>query len=642
LHIAILLVHFKHFLNFMPKQYIISISIGPVQGLIAAARRTRDLWYGSYLLADISRAAAKFLSDQSNVELIFPSYGSSDATKIKLAFDAIETAPRVVNKITAIVSCSDETLIAALLVNTKKAVFDRFNALAADCIKTISAEINQIDEGRFNLQISDVIETYGAWCEFEPGGPSYKVLNDQLNSLLAARKTLRDFKPNPISNADWLSSLDGERETVLEPLKLSKVIREKFQIGTTEALDAVGLIKRVNGKQYGFPSVSRVALEPWVRAMHAEAPTELKTIANLYDELVKSNLNATSVTVGFKIASLPLANNEIHPLSIFPFDCELMQPNRRNLILGPTDGNGVDKNFEALDAEILKLVEKYSKSKPHLCPPTNLDSAGNYYAMLHADGDKMGFLLDQCNTYQQHQQVSSALSNFAAKVEDIVAQAGGACIYAGGDDVLAIVSVVDAIKLARNLADRFAAILGTELIEKLGLKIADTELPSLSVGLAFAHTLVPMGETLTLARAAESLAKNGHNAEGLRNALGIIVKPRNGAPVTICGRWSDQFDIQIYDWMVAFKENSLSSSAPYDLRELGIGLKPEAKKALANRLIKRRAKDPALIEKIRSRIEDSQLPDEWYVARWLQNQFEQFGLSHASTSTASETKNALS
>ena len=51
--------------------YLILVSIGPVQEFIAQARRTRDLWYGSELLSELSRSVARSLAD-SGAELIFP------------------------------------------------------------------------------------------------------------------------------------------------------------------------------------------------------------------------------------------------------------------------------------------------------------------------------------------------------------------------------------------------------------------------------------------------------------------------------------------------------------------------------------------------------------------------------------------
>ncbi len=59
--------------------HLLAISVGPVQGFIAAARRTRDLWFGSYLLSEISRAVAKAIENQGG-QLIFPA--SSDADNV--------------------------------------------------------------------------------------------------------------------------------------------------------------------------------------------------------------------------------------------------------------------------------------------------------------------------------------------------------------------------------------------------------------------------------------------------------------------------------------------------------------------------------------------------------------------------------
>ncbi len=75
----------------MNEKYLISVAIGPVQDFIASSRRSRDLWFGSWLLSEISRAAAEFVIEK-NGELIFP-------TDLK---------ENVVNKILAIINKPDE------------------------------------------------------------------------------------------------------------------------------------------------------------------------------------------------------------------------------------------------------------------------------------------------------------------------------------------------------------------------------------------------------------------------------------------------------------------------------------------------------------------------------------------------------
>lgn len=52
-------------------QYLVMLSIGPVQSMIAAARRSRDLWSGSWLLSELAKSCAKSLKEQ-DATLIFP------------------------------------------------------------------------------------------------------------------------------------------------------------------------------------------------------------------------------------------------------------------------------------------------------------------------------------------------------------------------------------------------------------------------------------------------------------------------------------------------------------------------------------------------------------------------------------------
>jgi hypothetical protein len=46
-------------------------AIGPVQDFIANARTSQDLWFGSWMLSELSKAAAKSISTEPH-QLIFP------------------------------------------------------------------------------------------------------------------------------------------------------------------------------------------------------------------------------------------------------------------------------------------------------------------------------------------------------------------------------------------------------------------------------------------------------------------------------------------------------------------------------------------------------------------------------------------
>ncbi len=57
--------------------HLLLVTLGPVQDFIAQARRTRDLWYGSHLLSELGRAAARALVD-GGAKLIFPALQAGD------------------------------------------------------------------------------------------------------------------------------------------------------------------------------------------------------------------------------------------------------------------------------------------------------------------------------------------------------------------------------------------------------------------------------------------------------------------------------------------------------------------------------------------------------------------------------------
>jgi CRISPR-associated protein Cmr2 len=61
--------------------HLMIISLGPVQEFIASARRSRDLWFGSWLLSELSKAAAckVVLEHDGDIEaLVFPKPESID------------------------------------------------------------------------------------------------------------------------------------------------------------------------------------------------------------------------------------------------------------------------------------------------------------------------------------------------------------------------------------------------------------------------------------------------------------------------------------------------------------------------------------------------------------------------------------
>ena len=92
-------------------EYVIVIGIGPVQTFIAAARRSRDLWRGSWLLSELSKACALSLQE-AGATLIFPAPTRPDALIPGSDF-------AVGNKLQATLAAENDTALRAIAANAR-------------------------------------------------------------------------------------------------------------------------------------------------------------------------------------------------------------------------------------------------------------------------------------------------------------------------------------------------------------------------------------------------------------------------------------------------------------------------------------------------------------------------------------------
>mgnify|MGYP000454057363 FL=1 len=208
-----------------------------------------------------------------------------------------------------------------------------------------------------------------------------------------------------------------------------------------------------------------------------------------------------------------------------------------------------------------------------------------YYALLHADGDNMGKVIDALKEPDQHRKFSRTLSEFASKVKGIVnAEYEGSLIYSGGDDVLALLPLHTVLHCAKELSDEFKSTLK-------GFKAEEGVAPTLSIGIAVVHHLEPLQDALELARRAEREAKS----VGGKDAMAIIVDRRSGASRMIADKTAAVYERLLE--LVAFDEGGeISSQTAYALRELALQLETvrergawqEMKRAEARRILKRK------------------------------------------------------
>jgi len=500
--------------------HLLAISIGPVQDFIAAARRTRDLWFGSYLLSEISKAVA--------LEI----YNNMKDTEGKLIFPAPEDSENDLNKQSPL-NVANVILVElhqldpkSISNNAQQAAQLRWREFTNDALNEAK---EFVDTNIWNEQIDDVVEFYSAWTPLRSTG-EYINARQRVMRLLAGRKACRSFTQ---AIGHWgrpKSSLDGARETVWKQSLTSdeEVRKRDLRINTGEQLDIIGITKRLGGGKQSYPSVSRISVDPWLRNLQ-------KSDLELFDELKHhcKNLQPLGLT-GIKSSRWP-------QYSEFPFEGSVLYPTRHKELL--EENQLPQDTFDGLSTVLTKVQRLYGAPSPYL-------------AMLVADGDHMGKAIARITTPEQHRQFSQQLSKFAELAGNIVAEHFGCLIYAGGDDVMALLPVDQCLICSRKLHDEFGKLMQS-------WQANDSQLPTFSVGIAIGHFMEPLEDLLNWAREAEKSAKLPD-----RDGLALHLNPRAGEPLSIRGRWTDETDERLLTWIHNFERGELPSRVAYDVRQL--------------------------------------------------------------------------
>jgi CRISPR-associated protein Cmr2 len=527
-------------------QHLFVCAIGPVQDFIFTARRSRDLWYGSWMLSELSKSAAKALADQYGLDkLIFPAPATVDAL-----IPGSELS--VPNKIVAIV-VSDPALTGMLV---EGAIRRRLEDLREDALDRVHGEFNRDLAGN---QLHDLVEYYWVGVPLNDVG-TYVDVRKEADVLLDARKATRNF-----AQLDGLSvpksSLDGARESVIpedayptrrdsDEQRTAKIRKLYRQYGARrgERLSGVDLAKRQGQRgdttERRFKSTSDIAARPFLASVNR----------------LKGSGKAQVLLGEIKVL---LAGEDIHPEDR---DGSLLYESRL-------------REWVPDEAQLRGLQDKLRQKLKEYAGDRQPDP---YYALLMADGDNMGKVIDGQKDPGHHRQLSQALSDFALDADRIIQEHDGVLIYAGGDDVLAYLPLHKALTSAAALAKSF--------VDHLKLfKAGEDARPTLSVGLVVAHHLDPLADTLELAREAEKIAKR----LPAKDALAITVSKRSGVDRTIVG---DRITLhkRLKDMVTLFRQDAIGKGVAYELQELHrilgetIGLPEDAVNQEVLRIVKRK------------------------------------------------------
>ena len=523
----------------MPAIFI--YTLGPVQDFIATARRCRDLWFGSWLLSELSKAAARAAAQYAGVghgALIFPCVDDPAAL-------APATSLSVANKV--VVQLPDGTSPDSLAAACHTAVLARLHALRDHALGDLKPDARaHLLRELADLQLDDTIEALWVSVTF---AEDYREARRAAERLLSSAKHTRLWQARPWATSHTpKSSLDGLRESVIdegvyrEPASRQAPLRRALELDEGERLCGVGMLKRhgLRGKstdEHRFFSTPHLAALPLLRRMQALDPGAQARVRALWTRYVAV-----------------LGQHDADLQETVPVRCA-------HRIIGRHDGqllfeSRVAERFEHLDeaqrrvalaAVLPALRDLLAELGPSTTPLP-------YLAILVADGDKMGDAIDRQTTAERHRELSRALDGFSRGARELVSAHEGELIYAGGDDVLAFVPLHRALECARGLKDSY--------VESLRPFGDGPRSPTLSVGIGVCHFMEPMTRSLAVARDAEALAKRD------RDSLAIIVDKRSGAAVSASGTWGD-IDISLEALVQLHLDDAIPDKMAHELSALG-------------------------------------------------------------------------
>lgn len=519
-------------------------TLGPVQSFVAQARRTRDFWAGSFILSWLSAVAVREVIAQC---------GSADAVQFPkpepdfLAWldgtnqQGIQE-PRqgsIPNRFKALVDKEgfDPGKVSSAVKVAWKALADEVYRADFENDKMASQQVpcRQL----WDEQIEGCWELVWAYTDVPK--------SDEENDLpvLDQRKQWRTYlaptqpKVKCMMMEGWseLSGVTRPNAEALkafwEPLRTSSGTMET-DLRENEYLCAIAFVKRrfprhfqnlkpvpmpTNWSAHGWkldqgrPSVSYMAAAHWWESIlkQAQSSDRVKQCVGEFHQAAKD----LTGSLGEWKTSIKCIDEATDVKAWKALDGDVFFDS----VLSNTALYTTQKKREQAALALKKLQALRHET-------IQVGAASPFYAVLMMDGDSLGI---QMKVRSRQQDIADGLQAFTKAVEGIVKEHSGFLVYAGGDDVLALLPTEDALRCA--LAVR-------ECYEETFARYPAVN-TSISAAIEYAHIRMPLMKVLKDAhRLLDDVAKDKTG----RDALAVRVWKPGGMALEWAQKWEGACD----------------------------------------------------------------------------------------------------
>ncbi|WP_411726129.1 type III-B CRISPR-associated protein Cas10/Cmr2 [Methyloglobulus sp.] len=548
----------------MTTQYF-HFSLAPVQSFISQARRTRDFWAGSFILSWLSAVAMQAVIEQKGT-IEFP---KPDDDYLKwLKGEGKNAAPQqggVPNRFKAGVTDDFKPEEVVNAVNEAwqalaSKVYEGDLANAGDRTKTIwdrqvaafwemSWVIEDVEDKASSVSPlpNPLPEGEEAKCRFI--NSSVYITDDITDSsALDVRKNWRSYLPpdeagvkcmmmdgwQELSGADRPNA--GELATFWQGVLKNGKPGIKTDFRENEHLCAIAFIKR-RFPRY-FQQVQDLKLNGWSLAL----------------KNWKVDIGRPSVAY---MAAVHWLEQVFELAEHYPdIKAQLWRFHDEVMVLTEGDYNEWDNNircikarnahkkWQSLDGNVFfesalenvniyknqdqaKKVRTELKNLQKLLP--DLPPATPFYAVLMMDGDSLGV---QMSNRDKQGTITQGLKNFTDNIPKLVAENNGFLIYAGGDDVLAVLPLEDALACALKIRDYYECVFaGLNKLKAVNNQV----FTSISAAVIFAPIKMPLMKVL---KEAHTLLDKVAKDEYGRDALAVSVWKPGGRVLQWARPWN--------------------------------------------------------------------------------------------------------